>query len=125
MSTITYCDQCGTSVAGSASFCMDCGSALPALSPQPTSKAATTPDSSSDTRTGGSATPSLVALRGVVTPQGRGRRRSKAWVYYAILAVFSLLTVFTGKPIGLVGTLLCGAYSYYIYQGGRIVIWFW
>jgi hypothetical protein len=64
-------------------------------------------------------------MQGVVTPQHRGRRRSKAWIYYAILAVCSLITVFTGKPIGLLGTLLCGAYSYYIYQGGRIVIWFW
>jgi hypothetical protein len=51
--------------------------------------------------------------------------RSKAWVYYAILAILSLISVFTGHAVGLVGVLLFGGYSTYIYRGGRIIFWFW
>lgn len=67
-----------------------------------------------------------VALRGVDEGySGRRSSRSKAWIYYLILAIASLIAVFAGKPIGLLGAGLCGAYSYYIYNGGRVVIWFW
>ena len=51
--------------------------------------------------------------------------RSKAWVYYAILAFLGLIAVCTGQLVGLVGMLLFGLYARYLYRGGRVVIWFW
>ena len=59
------------------------------------------------------------------TGPGTVRRRSKAWVYYLILAVLSLIALCTGQVIGLLGMALFGAYSRYLYRGGRVVIWFW
>lgn len=53
------------------------------------------------------------------------RRRSKAWVYYTIIACLSLIGTFAGKPVGLVGFALCGLYARYLYRGGRVVIWIW
>ena len=52
------------------------------------------------------------------------RKRSKAWVYYAIIAALSLIGGFA-HPIGFLGMALFGLYSYYLHQGGRVVIWFW
>jgi hypothetical protein len=56
---------------------------------------------------------------------GTARKRSKAWIYYLILAVGSLIAVCTGQVIGLLGMALFGWYSRYLYRGGRVVIWFW
>jgi len=53
------------------------------------------------------------------------RRRSKAWVYYAIIAVLGLVAVPTSHGGSLIVTLLAGLYSAYIYRGGRIVFWIW
>ena len=53
------------------------------------------------------------------------RRRSKAWVYYALLTFGSFLAVCNGATIGLVGMLLFGLYAVYLYRGGHFVIWFW
>ncbi len=53
------------------------------------------------------------------------RKRSKAWVYYLILAIGSLIVLCGGHAIGLLGMVLFGAYSTYLYRGGRVVIWFW
>jgi len=52
------------------------------------------------------------------------RRRSKAWLYYAVIAVLCVIAGFT-HPISFIGALLTGVYSYYLYQGGTVVIWFW
>jgi hypothetical protein len=53
------------------------------------------------------------------------RRRSKAWVYYALLAVCSLFLIpSVGFPM-LPGSVLLGLYATYIYRGGRIVVWIW
>lgn len=51
-------------------------------------------------------------------------RRSIAWLYYAILAVVALIAG-VGQPALLVAALPFGAYSRYLYRGGRIVIWLW
>jgi hypothetical protein len=53
------------------------------------------------------------------------RRRSKAWIYYTILAVLSLISVFLGHAVGLAGMAMFGLYARYLYRGGRVVIWFW
>jgi hypothetical protein len=53
-----------------------------------------------------------------------GRKRSRAWVYYAIIAVLGVVAAFS-HPVTLLVTLIAGLYAYYLYQGGRVVIWFW
>lgn len=53
------------------------------------------------------------------------RRRSKAWIYYTILAVLSVGTVITGHLAGLAGAALFGLYARYLFKGGRVVIWIW
>jgi hypothetical protein len=58
------------------------------------------------------------------TTPGRAQR-SKAWVYYALLTMASLIAVCTGQVMGLVGMALFGLYALYLYNGGRVVIWFW
>jgi len=123
--TTTYCDQCGSQLDGIGAYCSHCGSSV---ATEPTRSAPTHDEPRRDVsgrqphvNAGSSAT----AMRGIVTTSGRTSARSKAWIYYAVLAVLCLFGVFAGKPIGLVGSLVCAAYSYYIYQGGRVVIWFW
>jgi hypothetical protein len=51
-------------------------------------------------------------------------RRSKAWIYYAVIAVLAGIGGFA-HPIGFIGLLLAGVYAYYLFQGGTVVIWFW
>jgi hypothetical protein len=52
-------------------------------------------------------------------------RRSKAWIYYAILTAIALVAIpSTGWRV-LPAAALCGLYSAYLFRGGRIVIWFW
>lgn len=58
------------------------------------------------------------------TPR-RVRRRSKAWVYYALLTILSLIALCAGQIAGLAGMAIFGLYAVYLYRGGRIVIWFW
>jgi hypothetical protein len=58
-------------------------------------------------------------------PPGTAKRRSKAWLYYAVLSVLSFIAACSGQVIGLVGTALFGLYSVYLYRGGRFVFWFW
>jgi hypothetical protein len=55
----------------------------------------------------------------------RTRRRSKAWAYYALLALGSLIGALAGHISFLVGVVLFGLYAHYLYRGGRFVIWFW
>lgn len=59
---------------------------------------------------------------GASTP---ARRRSKAWVYYAVLAVLSVFAVASTHGASLIVTVLLGPYSWYLFRGGRIVIWLW
>lgn len=54
------------------------------------------------------------------------RRRSKAWVYYAAITVFVVVGSFAaGKPASVFLAIIPGLYAWYLYRGGRIVIWFW
>lgn len=54
----------------------------------------------------------------------RARARSRAWIYYAILTVLSLVAA-VAHPIALLLAVLFGLYSSYLYRGGSLVIWFW
>jgi hypothetical protein len=53
------------------------------------------------------------------------RARSRAWIYYAILATVSFFLTFTHGPVMLLGAIGFGLYARYLYRGGRVVIWFW
>ena len=46
------------------------------------------------------------------------------WLWL-LLAVAALVAAFSGKPSTLFVTLIAGAYSAYLFRGGRVVIWFW
>jgi hypothetical protein len=52
-------------------------------------------------------------------------RRSKAWIYYALLSVLSLASVASGAAAGLIAAPLLALYSVYLYRGGRFVVWIW
>lgn len=52
------------------------------------------------------------------------RKRSIAWIYYALLAAVGVIASFQ-SPVILVAALACGAYSAYIFRGGRFVLWIW
>lgn len=119
-----FCEECGAAVPRSAKYCTGCGRVL---TPCPTDSyvsapASTTPAASPITHTTGGLDESPPAR-----PYNPGAQtyRSKAWIYYTVLAILSLVAVFTGKPAGLAGTMLCGAYASYLYNGGRVVIWLW
>ena len=53
------------------------------------------------------------------------RRRSKAWIYYTVLAVACFATLCAGHLAGLPGSILFGTYAGYLYRGGRFVLWIW
>jgi hypothetical protein len=53
------------------------------------------------------------------------QRRSKAWIYYALLAIFALFVIPSAGFSMLLVSVLSGLYATYIYRGGRIVVWIW
>jgi hypothetical protein len=53
------------------------------------------------------------------------RRRSKAWVYYALLSILALFAIPSVGFSMLLGSVLFGFYATYIYRGGRFVVWIW
>lgn len=55
----------------------------------------------------------------------RRRRRSIAWVYYAILAAVGLYLGFDVNASLLIPGALCAMYSVYLFRGGRFVLWIW
>jgi hypothetical protein len=68
------------------------------------------------------------ALTGEVPAQGSTcrRKRSIAWVYYAILATLCLIGSINAADARLLfPTMLCAAYATYLYRGGRFVFWIW
>lgn len=52
------------------------------------------------------------------------RRRSVAWIYYAVLTILAVIAGFS-KPEAFLAVVPLGAYSRYLYRGGSVVIWFW
>jgi uncharacterized membrane protein YgcG len=64
----------------------------------------------------------------LATDAQRVQRRKPHYIaatVYLLLAFFALIAAFSGKPSTLIVTLLAGAYSAYLYRGGRVVVWFW
>jgi hypothetical protein len=56
----------------------------------------------------------------------RRRKRSAAWIYYAILSILCVIAAIgSSEYVALIGTALFGLYAFYLFRGGRIVIWFW
>jgi hypothetical protein len=52
-------------------------------------------------------------------------RRSKAWVYYSLLAVLALVLIPSVGLSMLLIAAVCGSYATYLFRGGRIVVWMW
>ena len=53
-----------------------------------------------------------------------GRRRSVAWIYYALIALALVVAGFSA-PVSFLLALAIGAYSVYLFRGGRFVLWIW
>jgi Sec-independent protein secretion pathway component TatC len=56
---------------------------------------------------------------------GGRRRRSRAWIYYGVLAVAGIIAAPSSHGQSLWATLVCGAYAVYIFCGGKYVWWVW
>ena len=53
-----------------------------------------------------------------------GTPRSVVWLYYAIISVVGLIVGFS-HPGGFLVAIAAGGYSFYVYQGGRWILWIW
>ncbi len=54
-----------------------------------------------------------------------GRKRSVAWIYYSIITIVLLAGGFAGIAAGFAFALVTAAYTYYLFRGGRFVLWIW
>jgi hypothetical protein len=134
-----YCTTCGSRRTAEQTFCTACGGKLPTASTRQGTGAPATvkqpavasshiePDArvarsaiATDTRI-----PPAAALVAPSPASRPGRRRSKAWIYYTVLAGGSLIELCAGHIAGMAGMALFGLYARYLYRGGRIVLWIW
>lgn len=53
-----------------------------------------------------------------------GRRRSLAWVYYSIITTLLVIGGFVA-PVLFLCAVPAGLYAYYLFRGGRFVLWIW
>jgi hypothetical protein len=58
------------------------------------------------------------------TPRPVRRKASIAWIYYGVLAVVGVVAGFQ-VPAAFLFAVACGAYSAYLFRGGRFVLWIW
>lgn len=109
-----WCGSCGVLVDGSLHRCYQCGAQRVAAGPS-----RGVPQASES-----SPSPYAVRERDRRRP---ARRRSAAWVYYAILSILGIVGLVGGAPIApaLILIFICGLYAFYLFRGGSIVIWFW
>jgi hypothetical protein len=59
-----------------------------------------------------------------LTTRSEHRKRSRAWVYYALITVMAIAAGFN-VPLLFLVVPVTGLYARYLYRGGRFVIWFW
>lgn len=52
------------------------------------------------------------------------RRRSIAWLFYALLTFGAIVAGFSGSPLFLLVAVVLGAYAVYLFRGGSFVLWF-
>jgi hypothetical protein len=67
----------------------------------------------------------MTNVPGDTRPVTRRRRRSIAWLYYLFFAIVGVLAAPSSHGSTLLLTALAGPYSYYLFRGGRFVVWFW
>jgi hypothetical protein len=58
-------------------------------------------------------------------PSRPTKKRSLAWIYYAIIASICAFIGFNTTAGLLVPAALCALYSVYLFRGGRFVVWIW
>jgi hypothetical protein len=120
------CGDCGAPSPSDARFCESCGARTDRSANAPAAPAVPVAEASRSAATRVDPVP----VRSV-EPSGGGWAtnrhvlRSKAWIYYAVLTVAAVIAAAAGRPVTLRGGVLFGAYSVYLYRGGRFVIWFW
>ena len=62
--------------------------------------------------------------RDVIRQGHDGTRRSAIWLYWAAIAAVAFIVGFA-HPAGFLIALAAGAYTTYLYRGGRWVFWIW
>ena len=69
---------------------------------------------------------STATARWMFTRTSDGRRRSLAWVFYAVLSLFGAIAVLSnpGVPGLWLGEAALVAYTRYLYRGGRWIVFF-
>ena len=60
-----------------------------------------------------------------VRTTAQGRKRSVAWVYYMIITVLLIIVAVSTSAGALGGAAITGLYSFYLFRGGRFVLWLW
>lgn len=108
------CGSCGVLVEGSPQRCNQCGAQRVAAGP------------SRGIPQAAESSPSPYAVR-ERDRRKPARRRSAAWVYYAILSILGIVGLVGGAPTApaLILIFICGLYAFYLFRGGSIVVWFW
>jgi hypothetical protein len=69
----------------------------------------------------------LQRRRRVTNSGGNGvpRHRSKAWIYYTVIAIGALFGIPSSPAVAIIVAIAAGFYALYLYRGGTVVIWFW
>lgn len=140
-----FCRACGAELAGGLKFCEKCGTATQPAETQPAVTTATAampvtaqpaaappaaearPTSALNTVKGMDAAAPTQPVRGVVDDgDALGRpvkKRSHAWIYWAVVAIVCAVVGVTSTPWLLLVAIGAAAYSFYIFRGGRWVFW--
>jgi hypothetical protein len=118
---VKSCSSCGADLNQGGKFCTHCGAAAtgaPGGGPEPSALAPAIPPASV-------AAPVPPGAPFPVSLGQRTKRRSAAWIYYAVLSLVGVVAAAAGTPQALLGTAVAALYAVYLFRGGRVVIWFW
>jgi hypothetical protein len=125
--TTGACVQCGAPGRPGGRFCGACGGQVVAQAP-PVEPAP--PPGAVGTLRFASAPPpppAPVPVRttgqtGSLLRTADGRRRSAAWIFYALCAI-ACLVASPAHPKSILGAAIAGLYAIYLFRGGRFVLW--